>query len=560
MTAANVGSLLGQSALSLFDEFGPIFRWHEEFQAQYPHFRLWTLLIVGKRSLALLYTRLEQTEQVVITFAEMSEMMRQRDSFWTEGDGNKYSPQGIGNLDPIAKSSDASKAMPAFKAENLREEWFSEWINTGHVGLGRNVRDVSIVLGPQLARGSDPYMITLLRWLRIAMADSELTKTELECILAVSESEQKMKESDLATVIQELTPGTLKARLYGVDSSPTSSEMWQNMFEIFQDWLLHRAKHNETKRQYLLVKLQNERLDSLVSTYLHADMLHEAERILDLVPILGEEAQQQFRGSTINWRNVACLAKKTMLAQQDQQTLWNEELPEFREILEMYKVSLKECRESGNLTNEAATLLNIAQHYFHGALLLRPAALAAFIEYLDNADTVYQKSRESWKVLKGWAKVEKLLSAVQEELRLLLAPLAATVICQFPDENHRARALWTLIQMAKSNGLGWLMRTNDPVRSQQTEDSSRLDVDFVELPALTPEDLQQISDDVGGGVTYVDWYGMYALYSVFRQVFHNRYIAYLKRRDADIRMATQMDLSLVERCPIRYFLASPRVN
>ncbi|KAL8916572.1 MAG: hypothetical protein Q9208_008443 [Pyrenodesmia sp. 3 TL-2023] len=513
VTAANVSSFLGQSALTLFDEFGAIFRWHEEFEARYPGFRLWTLLIQGKRSLALLYARLEQTEQVVRMFGEMSEIMRQRDSFWTEGPhgGYQYSPQGIGNLDPIAKSSDASKTTPAFKAENLREEWFSEWINTGQVGLGRDVKEFSIILGPQLAEGSDPYMITLLRWLRNAMADSELSKTELEYLLAVSEPEQKMKESDLATVIQELTPNTLKARLYGLESRPTSSERWQNVFGIFQDWLLHRAKHNETKRQYLLGKLQIGRLDSLVTTNLQADILREAERILDLVPMLGEEAQEQFRGSTVNWRNVACLAKKNMVARQDQQTLWNEELPEFCEVLELYKVSLKECRDRGNLTNEAATLLFIAQHYFHGALLLRPAALTAFFENLDASDTVYNKSRESWKVLKGWAKVEKLLSAVQEQLRLLISPLAVTVICQFPDEDHRAKSLWRIVQMAKSNGLGWLMRTNDSVKSQQTEDSSRLDVDFVELPTLTPEDLQPISDDAGGNVIYIDWYGTYGV-------------------------------------------------
>ena len=44
-----------------------------------------------------------------------------------------------------------------------------------------------------------------------------------------------------------------------------------------------------------------------------------------------------------------------------------------------------------------------------GQLLSRP-----FFHYLDAADTVNNKSRESWKVLTGWAKVEKLLGAVQE--------------------------------------------------------------------------------------------------------------------------------------------------
>ena len=156
--------------------------------------------------------------------------------------------------------------------------------------------------------------------------------------------------------------------------------------------------------------------------------------------------------------------------------------------------------------NEAATHLFIAQHYYHGALLLRPAAVTAFFDHLDAADTAYNKSRESWKVLKGWAKVEKLLGAVQEQLRNTIAPLASSVLCQFPSEDDRATGLWTIVQMAKSNGLGWLMRTNASMGSKRAADSSRLDVDFEELPTLTPDELKSISDDAGDNVHYIDWY------------------------------------------------------
>lgn len=168
---------------------------------------------------------------------------------------------------------------------------------------------------------------------------------------------------------------------------------------------------------------------------------------------------------------------------------------------------------TGSLINEAATLLFIAQHYYYGALLLRPAAVAAFFEYLDASDTVYNKSRESWELLKGWAKVEKLLSAVQEQLRLQIAPFAASVLCQFPNEDDRAKGLWTVVQMAKSNGLGWLMRTNNSGADEVAEDHDRLDGGFVELPTLTPEGLKPISDDADGNAIYIDWYSTYDLHS-----------------------------------------------
>lgn len=101
------------------------------------------------------------------------------------------------------------------------------------------------------------------------------------------------------------------------------------------------------------------------------------------------------------------------------------------------------------------------------------------------------------KVLKGWAKLEKLLGAVQEQLRNTIAPLAATVIYQFPHADSRAQGLWTIIEMAKSNGLGWLMRTNDSTSKSQAADVDRLDVGFVELPTLTTDELKPISEDAG---------------------------------------------------------------
>lgn len=154
----------------------------------------------------------------------------------------------------------------------------------------------------------------------------------------------------------------------------------------------------------------------------------------------------------------------------------------------------------------AKNLLYIAHHYYDAALRLRPAALASFFEHLDAADTVYNKSRESWKILKGWAKVEKLLGAVQEQMRNVIAPSAASVICEFPDGDQRARGLWTIIQMAKSNGLGWLMRTNQSTQNIQIEEVERLDVESEELPTWTADELKPISEDAGDNVVYVDWY------------------------------------------------------
>ena len=102
--------------------------------------------------------------------------------------------------------------------------------------------------------------------------------------------------------------------------------------------------------------------------------------------------------------------------------------------------------------------------------------------------------------------MEKLLGAIEEKMRNVIAPLATSVICQFPDGDQRERGLWTVIQMAKSNGLGWLMRTNQSTQKIQIEDVERLDVEFEELPTWTADELKPISEDAGDNFVYVDWY------------------------------------------------------
>ncbi|KAL8859767.1 MAG: hypothetical protein Q9178_003882 [Gyalolechia marmorata] len=493
----------GQTALTLFDESGASIRMHDGFHAQYPDFGLWSLLVAGKRSLYYIYIRLGQQDQVIKIFSEISEIIRRQEAFWNESDSELYAP-----LDPTAGSSGTSKHDASLFADNMRKEWWSDWVDISYVGSARDLRDFPVALGPQLAKGADPYMSTLLQWLRLAEMQSELTTDELSCIIGTSDSMEVADKVEVDATLQQLTPSTLKLILYGTDSEPTAAARWESIFSVLEDWLLRRAKYDETKRHVLLETLQVERLDSLISTCDASNILQAAEKILGLIPGLCEEARRFLEKRTVNWRNTVCIAKKMILAQQKPENWWNEQSSGFKEILDMYNVSLRESRERGNLTDEAATLFYIAQHYHRGALLLRPAAFDAFTKHLDASETVFSKSRESWKVLKGWAKVEKLLSAVQELLRLMIAPLLASVVYQLPDEDMRARTMWGTIQLAKSNGLAWLMRTNTSARSKRVEDSGRLDVDFEELPTLTSDEFKPISEDAGGNVCYVDWYSM----------------------------------------------------
>lgn len=283
-----------QVALTLFEEFGAVLRWQEEFHAKYPHFALWTLLIAEKQSLKILQVRFEQQEQVVKTFTEISQIMRQRDSFWTENSttDEQYSHQISGDLDLISRSSVTDKNNTAFKAENMREEWFSEWIHTGYLATAESQRGFTINLAPQLSPGPDPYMKTLLRWLKYATSEHEVSTADLELLLVPPESGGSQGNIDGSVMIQQLTPTTLQLHLYGPYANPVSSTTWQKKFAILQGWLLYKARYHETKRHVLLERLQMQILNIMIPTSRYEDILCEAERMLDLIPTLCEEAQQ----------------------------------------------------------------------------------------------------------------------------------------------------------------------------------------------------------------------------------------------------------------------------
>lgn len=179
-----------------------------------------------------------------------------------------------------------------------------------------------------------------------------------------------------------MDPDTLEVRLYGPSDKPTVLTRWEAIFEIFEDCLLHRVDDIETMRHILLGALQAKILDSLVLRTRYTDIVQSAKAISDLVPRPNEDANRHFEGRKVDRHNVACLTQKIQLAKDDPATLWNEESSDFCKVLDMYKVSPKECRDRGHLMNEAATLFSTAQHYHHRAMLLRPAAFTAFFECL----------------------------------------------------------------------------------------------------------------------------------------------------------------------------------
>ncbi|KAL9119341.1 MAG: hypothetical protein Q9187_004105 [Circinaria calcarea] len=481
------------SAHNMYDEFAKILEWHEAFDAKYPKFTLWEIKIAGIRNKQLIYARLNDEENTMKLLQEFTELLRRRDAFWNGDENIIEAPQ------PTSRQDISQKVGYAFPVDRLHDSFFSEWV--GGLLIPENV-DQRAILGSNTAEDwSTSFLATLLEWLQISYKTGELGEDELKTILIPSKERNGF---DVSALLQQLTPKGLYIRI--LDSSH-----WREAFPILSNWLIKRSKYSEAKRHYLLGNIQTQKLwKTLEST--DEDRFTEAQRMLDLIPTLCEEVQSHLKAGTVNWRNVVCSAKTAIYARQNKETLLNEESPQFREIQALYEISLRESQERNHHWNEASTALAMAQHLMFAASMLRPAAFEAFCRYLDTAEMAFQKNRESWKVLRGWNKVQKLLLAVRENNRQNLPPLGIQVFLNLPDalQVQRAESTWLMIQMAKSFGLGWLMQTNSQGQVEKTF-SNEEPLKFEPVPAIEPKDLEAITEDTGSEVVYVDWYNCSAI-------------------------------------------------
>ena len=496
----------GVLALQDVSNNGAILQWDEEFEAKYPDFDLWDLRIMAKKQHQIVYASLDDkhNRNVFKNVNEINDIIRRKLSFWEETE----SPPGVTSLDDIHDLGNQTNVIPALRSTMPKFVWFSEWAN--HLAIGGHKGEPYLVIetGTQTVK---PWSVTfqiLLRWIRQGVVKGELGREDVGTILAYEDSHRK--PVDAYEALDGLTVESFSNRLLGSLAAPLSCDRWLKTFSLLFDWLMKTQDHHDTKKQFLLLRLQTERQRRMTLSECSAkNSLIETERLLELESTTCEEARLLGGQNASSWRNIACSLKILIYCQEYGHPLWDEEDPEFREIMELYKISLKDEQQRGRLAGEANTWLHIAEHYFFAAQRLRPGALDSFEDAIKNADTAYQKLREGWKNLRGWKRVDRALSAVEEERRLRIHPLAMGVIRQIPDtlQEIRSPMFWSTVQGAKSIGLGWLMQTlkAEDTRRVTPESTARYS-DFTRLPTVTTEDIQTITDDVGGEVVYVDWY------------------------------------------------------
>lgn len=473
------------TALFFAKNYGAILKWFQDFDVKYPNFNLWAIKIAGKRAEKQIYTDVGDKLNFDKTIEEMETLTMQMDAFWSdEGYNPPHRPdqQQSRMLSKLTFGSELTQEQN----KTLDYVWYSQWSE------------------PMV----DTFLATeqiLLQWLKQDAAKGKLTQVQLETILTFEKKPQE--EVDVYHLLSQLTPERLSSHLYGNSSSPVSATSWASIFSTLYDWLIDNADYDEVKRHHLIVKLQENKVCKSWSSAV--DRVTECENVIALGSRFNAKAKRTITFDLGHWLGRLASLKVIKYNEIHGHEILNEEIPEFGEILGNYSTALEYYRQQGQLHPQAVIWRGIALLYFHAAKILRPAALLAFLESLDSANDIYERMLEGWKYLRGWDKVEKLLIASQEQMRLQIFPLSIHIYCQFQASHHQVRneLIWNQIQVAKSIGLGWLMRTNGLEQPEGISiESLEHSPDFEALPTITVEEMQTITNDAGSDALYVDWY------------------------------------------------------
>lgn len=504
---------------------GETLKWQRDFQLNHPKFCIWNLKILQLRLAMFIYQHLKDKDNVFKMLCDIRDLKHHRDVFWSNVD-ECYTLQTEIGLDEVPDLGDEERTNEAFRPDGMRKTWRSEWDKelSVHFGMYKNY---VVNEGDTELKREDASLKTLLRWLKSGSSSEELSKTDLERILLPTcdslltgsriqsfkgvfvkrkAAENEDEEAEVDVLLGELNPTLLGIQVFGTEECPPSSDYWQDAFSVLRDWLFQRAKYDERKRHTLLVDLQIQMLWKVSDTGSLTQQALEAQRILDLIPTLCTEARQNQLSGV--WRNVLCDVKRAALVAKGNAEALFEDHPNFREITELYEITLNESHVRRKSFMQAVTSASLAAHYSFAAWNLRPEAIEQFFRYCNLAEQWFQRIRESWKLLRGWEKVEKLTLAVDESIRHRMAASAVIILSRFPDSAglERDHRIWTTIQKEKSWGLGWLMQTNSLHGVEGTPIAKNATSDFNALPVITLDDLQSIGGGTENGVVYVDWY------------------------------------------------------
>lgn len=454
----------GDIACNLFSDRATLIEWHKRFDEKHRSFNLWLPKMNCRKTLALIQTQIRNEDQALKAVIEIKEIAADQDSFWYE-EGFRSQAE-ISSQRAISKANE--KLLPiAFETGFRRSEWLLHDLDSLPAHFLGSWEMYRIKVGTSRVDPATDVEQLLLKLMKKDFAHGLLSTKDIESICSTLFREDLVQSLDKplnhSIVLDTLSPEALSAVLYGTAGSPTSEKEWEEIFETLSAWLLNRSTEPENQRHYLLFQIQNTRQSKSLHASSSFEMrAAESQRLIDLVPQLNATVREQVSSNISAWRSLIASAKSAVYLQTHNHPFFDTEIPEFQEVLGLYNQSLAENFGNGRILREVHAHVNIAQLYFHAAFKLNQQAIDPFFQALLNAVAALERVREGWRALRGWERVQNLTLALEDPMIMNIIPWAVAILCQFPDSHadFRASNIWSMIQAAKSIGLGWLTEIN----------------------------------------------------------------------------------------------------
>ena len=295
----------GVADFKVASNYGAILQWHQEFEAKYPEFDLWDLMIEAKSTHQLIYASLddELNPNAFRNAKEINDIYQRKKLFWEE----EISPQSATYPGAVHDIENGTHIIPAFKDTMSKTVWFPEWAKDLSLADQSDLTHIGIEAGTLTVRLWLATIDILLRWVRQGVSKEQLSIEELETVLNKESWNENVDAYDL---LNQLTAEIFSSQLFGSLSAPTSCDHWSKYILILSDWLTKSKDHHEAEKQFLLLRLQTERTRRLIkSTCSTRDKLINAQNLLELESTVPEEVRFLGGQNASCWRNFICSLK-----------------------------------------------------------------------------------------------------------------------------------------------------------------------------------------------------------------------------------------------------------
>ena len=490
----------------------PSLDWWRKMDVQYPEYNIWQHQITRQLDLSKFFVNHDEFVHALEARQKAEDLLKECHAFWAPC----FSESKTENTSEAQKSDislAAQQRSVAYKNDIFPKYFFEDY----------QKRDMTVP-DPESGRlyygtlGTDSIGLrkapfeALLTWIMADLANHTLMPSHLSLILGLNLDELSIDDCQL--YIKTLNAGQLIGLLYGPSDNSVPPEHWQKAFTALQTWLTETKSFPEIQQQYMLVELQQVRIERtalcLEKTSVHVE---ECRRGLELVKStnFGKVLEDTIRLFEITCQE--CFARAVTFGW-SRASSWTSEMEEhgseafamLQQALSNSNVETSSFRAGyvgtdelirGRIYFEMGNLL--ASKFEAGGRIDMARALA----YFRFAEAYLRVKRETSVSRHGYTAVQSYLKTLEDPHVSHVFPKAIQIQSTANTARRHKERIWSWVQTAKCRGLG--------SRGRFYALDEKYTLDFLtsgddERAGFRVENLHSLSLAAKSPVIFIDWY------------------------------------------------------